>query len=409
MSVQADEQRDLGIEGPRDQGAGGLGASSVVCQELGSGLDGMLADMLARAAQRGASDLLLIGHAAPTIYVKGQWLPLDDRLMSPQDVEACLEPILTEAQRAKLCEARDLDLGFAQEGVGRYRMNVHYQRGMLAAAIRAIPARVPSFEQLGLPPQVLGFADYPNGLVLVTGCTGQGKSTTLAAMIDHMNRTRDGHIITIEDPIEFAFEHGTCLIEQREIGFDSPSFASALRHVLRQRPDVILIGEMRDLETVSTALTAAETGHLVLASLHTASAAQSLARIIDVFPPSQQPQVRTQLAASLQAILCQRLVRDGLNDALTPAAEILVATSAVRRAIRDNETHLIYSMMETGRRLGMITLEQSLADLVRTGRVEPNDAVAAATDPARLEKLIGQTAAMTVAAPMAKPAARPGA
>ncbi|MBN2560674.1 MAG: PilT/PilU family type 4a pilus ATPase [Phycisphaerae bacterium] len=354
------------------------------------GHDGPLAGLLTEAAKHDASDLLLIADTKPTIYARGQWSSLVEETMSAEDVTTCLEAVLSDAQRARLYEVRDLDFGFTLPRIGRYRANIHYQRGTLAAAFRAIPIRVPSFERLGLPAQILEFANFPSGLVLVTGGTGQGKSTTLAAVIDHMSRTRSDHVITIEDPIEFAFNHGTCLIEQRQIGEDSPSFASALRHVLRQRPDVILIGEMRDLETVATALTAAETGHLVLASLHTSSAAQTLARIIDVFPSSQQPQIRTQLAASLRAIVCQALVRDRLNDALTPATEILVATSAISRAIRDNETHLIYSMVETGKRQGMHTLEQSLVKLVRTGRADARDAFAVAANPQRLEKLIGQ-------------------
>jgi twitching motility protein PilT len=361
-----------------------------------------LAGLLSEAASRGASDLLLVAGAAPTIYVFGQWVPLNDTRLTSEDVSMILRPILTEAQQAKLSEQRDLDFGLSLPAIGgqtsegsgsagRYRVNVHYQRGTPAAAFRAIPAKVPPFERLGLPSQILRFGDFPNGLVLVTGCTGQGKSTTLAAIVDYMNRTRSAHLITIEDPMEFNFEHGTCLIEQRQIGEDSPSFASALRHVLRQRPDVILVGEMRDLETITTALTAAETGHLVLASLHTNSAAQTLARIIDVFPPAQQTQVRTQLAATLKAILCQTLVRDQANETLTPATEILTATLAVRRAIRDNETHLIYGMIETGRSQGMHTLEQSLAALVKAGRVRPEEAFAAATDPARLAKLTGRS------------------
>jgi twitching motility protein PilT len=361
-----------------------------------------LAGLLSEAANRGASDLLLVAGAAPTIYVFGQWVPLNDTGLTSEEVSAILRPVLTEAQQAKLSEQRDLDFGLSlraagghtterSESAARYRVNVHYQRGTTAAAFRAIPAKVPPFERLGLPSQVLRFGDFPNGLVLVTGCTGQGKSTTLAAIVDYMNRTRSAHVITIEDPIEFNFEHGTCLIEQRQIGEDSPSFASALRHVLRQRPDVILVGEMRDLETITTALTAAETGHLVLASLHTNSAAQTLARVIDVFSSAQQAQVRTQLAATLKAIVCQTLVRDQANETLTPATEILTATSAVRRAIRDNETHLIYAMIETGRSQGMHTLEQSLAALVKAGRVQPEEAFAAATDPARLAKLTGRS------------------
>lgn len=348
-----------------------------------------LSSWLTQAAERQASDLLLVAGAPPTIYVHGRWEPLSHAATSAEQITRALESALSETQRARLCQQRDLDFAMQLSGVGRFRVNAHYQRGTPAVAFRAIPSKIPAFEDLGLTPNVLGFADYPNGLVLITGCTGQGKSTTLAALIGHMNKTRSAHVITIEDPVEFSFSHGACIIEQREIGDDSPSFASALRHVLRQRPDVIVLGEMRDLETISTALTAAETGHLVLASLHTASAAQTLSRIIDVFPPTQQPQVRTQLAGSLRAILCQTLVRDAANQTLTPATEILVSTSAVSRVIRENETHLIYSIMETGRSQGMHTMEQSLAELVKSGRVAPEEAMCAAENPHRLARLIG--------------------
>ena len=361
--------------------------------------------LLAEAARRGASDLLLVAGARPTAFAAGNWTPIADAPLTAEEVSACVTPILTAEQRDKLQLARDLDFALALPGLPRCRMNIHYQRGELAAALRLIPETIPSFEQLNLPPQVLRFADFPSGLVVVAGGTGHGKSTTLAAIVDYLNRTRSAHIITIEDPVEFCFQHGTCLVEQREIGDDSPSFASALRHVLRQRPDVILIGEMRDPETMATALTAAETGHLVLTTLHTASAAQTLARIIDVFPPIQQAQVRVQLAASLRAILCQVLVRDRLNDVPIPATELLMAAPAIRRAIRDNETHLIYSMLETGRRHGMHTLEQSLEKLVKAGRVTVEDAIASASDSVRMQKLLGEAAiAGVISEPSGEPA-----
>lgn len=352
--------------------------------------------LLSEAERRGASDLLLIAGAPPTVFRVGHWEPLDLGPMTPQQIAACVTPILSPRQLDKLYRTRDIDLGYLLPNVGRYRINVHYQQGGLAAAVRMIPRTIPPFEGLGLPPEVLKFADFPSGLVLVTGGTGEGKSTTLAAIVDHMNRTRCGHIITIEDPVEFCFTHGTCLIEQRQIGDDSPSFSKALRHVLRQRPDVILIGEMRDTETVAAALTAAETGHLVLATLHTAGAAQTIARIVDAFPATQQPQIRTQLAGSLRAILCQALARDELNDRLVPATELLFATPAIRRAIRDNETHLIYAMIETGRRQGMHTLEQALEQLVEAGRVTAEQAIALAADPVHMRKMLGHYAGAAV-------------
>ncbi len=345
--------------------------------------------LLKTAAARGASDLVLVAGAAPTIYAGGQWMPLGEAPAPPDAMAEALLAILSPAHRETFDRQKDVDFALDLSGAGRFRVNVHSQRGTIAAAFRAIPETVPTFESLKLPPAVLGFADFPSGLVLITGGTGQGKSTTVAALIEHMNRTRHSHIITIEDPIEFAIAHGTCVIEQREIGTDSPTFSSALRHVLRQRPDVIVIGEMRDLETISTALTAAETGHLVIASLHTSSATQTLSRIIDVFPPVQQGQVRSQLAASLRGIVCQTLCRDAARETLIPATEVMIASTAIRRAIREDETHLIYGMIETGRRQGMHTLEQSLAALVRDGHLEADSALAAAPEPGRLQTIFG--------------------
>ena len=353
-------------------------------------------ELLSEAQRHRASDLLLVAGAPPTLSMEGRWESLDLAPLTAQQIADCVTPILSPEQLDKLHRVRDIDFGHVLPGVGRYRINVHYQQGGLAVAVRMIPQIVPAFEGLGLPTEVLSFADFPSGLVIVAGGTGEGKSTTLAAIVDHMNRTRSSHIITIEDPVEFGFTHGTCLIEQRQIGDDSPSFGSALRHVLRQRPDVILIGEMRDTETVSTALTAAETGHLVLATLHTASAAQTIARIIDAFPGAQQPQIRTQLAGSLRAILCQSLARDELNDRRVPVTELLFATPAIRRAIRDNETHLIYSMIETGRRQGMHTLEQALEQLVKAGRVTAEQAIAVAANPVHMRTMLGDYAGTTV-------------
>lgn len=370
-------------------GPGAPGKSEDPNAGCGRDAHATLSSLLALAARQCASDLILVAGAPPTIHRRGQWLPLGDTPLTGARIAELMLPVLTDEQRDRLEQHRDLDMGLSLPGLPRQRVNIHYQRGSLAAALRAIPSVVPPFESLNLPEHVLSFADFPHGLVLVTGGTGQGKSTTLAAMVNHINRTRAAHVITIEDPVEFELAHDTAIIEQREIGDDSPTFASALRHALRQRPDVILIGELRDLETISTALTAAETGHLVMASLHTATAAQTIARIIDVFPAAQQTQIRVQLAATIRAIVCQRLVKDVLHDALVPACEILIGTTAIRRAIRENETHLIYSMIETGRRLGMNTLEQALVEWVRGGRVRPEEALAATTDVVRLEKLLG--------------------
>lgn len=363
--------------------------AAIIHTQIGPAGGSMVTKLLRESAKRRASDLLLVAGEPPTALINGKWQTLQDTPLASDALQEGLRDLITDEQRARLDEMRDLDFGIELADRGRYRVNLHYQRETLAAAFRAIPSDVPAFESLHLPPQVLSFADYPNGLVLVTGGTGQGKSTTMATMIDYINRTRASHIITIEDPIEFALRSRRSLIEQREIGVDSPSFSLALRHVLRQRPDVIVVGELRDLETISTAITAAETGHLVIGSLHTSSASQTLARIIDVFPPMQQPQVRVQLAASLRAIVCQTLLREQDGDGLVPATEILVATSAIRRALRENETHLIYSMIETGRNQGMHTLEQALAELVKAGRISVDCALAATSDRGRLARILG--------------------
>ncbi|MCB9858103.1 MAG: PilT/PilU family type 4a pilus ATPase [Phycisphaerales bacterium] len=353
--------------------------------ERASGLDALLR----MCVDAGASDLLLVAGVVPAILASGRWRSLPCPAPSADELLGWFRDSLSAEQLSRLQDHRDLDFGLGTEDLGRFRINMHYQRGVPAAAIRSIPSKIPPFADLQLPPQVLSFADFASGLVLVTGGTGQGKSTTLAAMIDHVNQTRCAHIITVEDPLEFDFRNDKSIIEQRQIGDDSPSFASALRHVLRQRPDVILIGEMRDLETISTALTAAETGHLVLATLHTSSAVQTVARIIDVFPPTQQSQVRTQLAASLRAIVCQRLLKDQLSDGLVPAVEVMLATTAIRRNIRENESHLVNSSIETGRRLGMQTMDQSLVELVQAGRIGVEDAIAAAGDGARMRTMLG--------------------
>ncbi|HPF39438.1 MAG TPA: PilT/PilU family type 4a pilus ATPase [Phycisphaerae bacterium] len=366
---------------------GGSTSAAVIddLNERASGLD----NLLRMCVDTGASDLLIVAGVRPMILTSGNWRALPCAAPTADELLGWFSDTLTTEQMHRLQEHRDLDFGLGTQDFGRFRINMHYQRGAPAAAIRSIPNRIPAFADLQLPPQVLTFADFASGLVLVTGGTGQGKSTTLAAMIDHVNQTRCAHIITVEDPLEFDFQNDKSIIEQREIGDDSPSFASALRHVLRQRPDVILIGEMRDLETISTALTAAETGHLVLATLHTSSAVQTVARIVDVFPPAQQAQVRTQLAASLRAIVCQRLLKDQLSDGLVPATEIMLATTAIRRNIRENESHLVNSSIETGRRLGMHTMEQSLVELTQSGRASVEDAIAAAPDAARIRTMLG--------------------
>jgi twitching motility protein PilT len=277
--------------------------------------------------------------------------------------------ILTQRQRERFEENLELDLSYSLPGQARFRVNVYYQRDSIGAALRLIPVKISGLSELGLPPQMEQFALFPRGLVLITGPTGSGKSTTLAALIEIINTQRQLHIMTVEDPIEFLHWHKRSVVNQREVGTDTRSFEQALTHALRQDPDVIMVGEMRDLETISTALTAAETGHLVFATLHTQDAPQSVDRIIDVFPPHQQQQVRVQLAASLQAIATQQLLprRDGRGRAV--AAEVMVATPAIRNLIREAKSHQIYSAMQAGGRYGMQTMDQGLAELVKRGRI----------------------------------------
>lgn len=350
---------------------------------------GSLHRWLGEARARGASDVLFVAGWPVTFNIRGCWTPESDATVNADEILAWGGEILSAPQQERLAAQRDLDIGLRIEGAGRFRVNLHYQNQTLAAAIRVVPPHAPALEELGLPEAVSRLADFRSGLVLVTGGTGHGKSTTLASLLSRMNESRACHIVTLEDPVEFEFPRGLAIIEQREIGMDSPSFASALRHVVRQRPDVIMVGEMRDLETISAAITAAETGHLVLASLHTSNAPQTLARIIDVFPAAQQLQVRAQVAASLRAVLAQVLVPAGDDATLRPATELMFANDAMRRAIRDNETHLLYGMIETGRSQDCWTLEQSLADLVREGRLAEPDALAAAAHPDRLGRLLG--------------------
>jgi len=338
--------------------------------------------------ERSPSDIVFIPGSPPAIWVAGRMQLIDAPPVASTDVEGIFFGLLSDEQRRHLEETGDLDFSVGRRDVGRFRINLHRQRTTWAAAMRFIPGEVPAFEQLKLPDDVLRLADLPRGLVLITGGTGAGKSTTLAAMVEYMNQNYAYHIITLEDPIEFTFRHKCSLIEQREIGVDCPTFASALRNVVRQKPDVILVGEMRDLETISAALTAAETGHLVLASLHTVNAVETVNRIIDVFSAEQQSQIRMQLSDTLQGVVCQTLFHDEIDDKMVPAIEILIATPAVRRAIRDRETHLVAGMIETGRGAGMQAMDASIASLVKAGRITAGDAMASAQNPERLARLI---------------------
>jgi twitching motility protein PilT len=319
---------------------------------------------LEQMVARGASDLHLSVGSQPAIRVHGHIERLEEfEKLTPDDTQQLLYQILSSEQQKNFEIKRQLDFAYGVPGLARFRVNVYFQRGSLGGAFRLIPEAIKTLEELGLPSSLHELAQKPRGLVLVTGPTGSGKSTTLASLIDEVNRTRAEHILTIEDPVEFVHRHKKCIVNQREIGFDAPNFAEGLRAALRQDPDVILVGEMRDLETIATALTAAETGHLVLGTLHTQSASSTVDRIIDVFPPAQQEQVRMQIAGSLQGIITQSLLPTGDGSGRVPALEILLPDDATRNLIRQGKVEQIYTIMQTGTQRGMQTMEQSLSEL----------------------------------------------
>jgi twitching motility protein PilT len=329
-----------------------------------------VAELLERVLALGASDLHLTAGAKPAVRVNGHLGQLDEYpVLLPSELQGMLYSILTQKQRERLEADLELDCAHNLPGRARFRLNCYFQRDSVGAAFRLIPDEIRPLEALGIPTHIGNLSRLPRGFVLVTGPTGSGKSTTLASLVDLANRERADHILTIEDPIEFLHTHKRCIVNQREVGEDTRSFANALRHVLRQDPDIILVGELRDLETISIALTAAETGHVVFATLHTQDAAQTVDRVIDVFPTNQQQQVRVQLAGALQGVVCQQLVPTADGSARAVAVEVMVATPAIRNLIRDGKTHQIYSALQAGGRHGMQTMDQSLADLVRRGRI----------------------------------------
>ena len=344
--------------------------------------------LLEEVVRRKASDLHLQVDLPPMLRVDGSLMPIAG--FNPLDesaVEALLFAILDEDQRQILDKDKEFDFSFAFGTLGRFRVNAYHERGNLAAALRLIPNDIKSITELGVPPVVMSFANYPRGLVLVTGPTGSGKSTTLASLVDKLNSEKAQHIITIEDPIEFTHKSKKSVVVQREVHYDTYSFSAALRSSLRQDPDVVLIGEMRDLETISAAITIAETGHLVLASLHTNSAAQSIDRMIDVFPPHQQSQIRTQLANILMAICSQRLV-PAIGGGRVVAAEVLVANPAVRNIIREGKSHQLDAVIQTGADSGMQTMDRTLVGLVQSGVVTYDDARSFAVDVTEFERLM---------------------
>ena len=303
--------------------------------------------------------------------------------------------ILPQKMRERFEQELELDMSYSLPGRARFRVNVYMQRDAVGAVFRVIPFEIKGLDDLGLPPVAADLARFPRGFVVVTGPTGSGKSTTLAAMVDVVNRERAGHIMTVEDPIEFLHKHKSCVVNQREIGADTHSFAAALKHVLRQDPDVILVGEMRDLETISTAITAAETGHLVFATLHTQDAPQTIDRIIDVFPPHQQQQTRVQLSTTLQGVITQQLVPTVDGKGRVVAAEVMVATPGIRNLVREGKVHQIYSAMQAGGRYGMQTMDMSLASHVKAGRVTQQMAFERCHDPEELQRLIGSNGALS--------------
>jgi twitching motility protein PilT len=340
-------------------------------------------------AERGASDLHLTVGSQPAIRVHGHLHRLESfPALTAEDTRQLLYRILNTEQQKRLEIDRQIDLSYSIPGVARFRVNIYSQRESLAGAFRMIPDSIKTLEELGLPTSLYELANKPRGLVLVTGPTGSGKSTTLAALIDEINRTRPDHIITIEDPIEFLHRHKKCVVNQREIGPDATSFAEALRGALRQDPDVILLGEMRDLETISTALTAAETGHLVFATLHTQDAASTIDRVIDVFPAAQQGQIRTQLAGTIMGVVAQALLPTADGQGRAAAIEILLPDDAVRNLIRQAKLEQIYSVMQTNTSRGMQTMEQALADLVSRGVVDRELALARSSKAEQLDALL---------------------
>jgi len=347
--------------------------------------------LLEEMIERGASDLHITAGERPKVRIDGNITDSSaDYILTPKDTLQLTYSILTENQKKRFETEDELDFSFGIQNLARFRGNVYRQRGCVALAIRQIPFKILTFEDLRLPPVIQKFAERPRGLILVTGPTGSGKSTTLAAIIDKINKERRGHILTIEDPIEFIHRHQGCMVNQREVGSDTQSFSRALKYALRQDPDVILVGEMRDLETVQAALTIAETGHLCLATLHTNSCAETINRVIDVFPAHQQPQIRAQLAFVLEGVVTQQLLPKARGRGRVMAAEIMVCTPAIRACIRDDKVHQIYSIMQAGKKHGMATLNDSLKELYLQREVSLEEALKRSSDPNEFLHLVGE-------------------
>jgi len=346
-----------------------------------------LDDLLREACAMSASDIHLAVSLPPTIRVDGDLVKLSYKPLSPQDTQRLIYDILTNDQIEKFERKKELDFSYGVKGIGRFRVNVYKQRGSVGAALRSIPDKVPTFEQLGIPAVLRELSRKQSGLILVTGPTGSGKSTTIACMIDTINSERPVHIMSIEDPIEYLHRHKKGMINQRELHMDTDSFENALRAVLREDPDVILIGEMRDLETISAALTLAETGHLVFGTLHTRNAPQTIDRVVDVFPPHQQDQIRVLLSNTLEAVVAQQLL-PRIGGGRLAVLEIMVATSAIRNNIREGKTHQLYSAIETGAQFGMQTMDKMLSEAHQAGAVNYEEALKRAIDPDNFKRLL---------------------
>lgn len=379
MSLYGEELAAIVAELNRSAPSGGRAAPART-----SSLDALLA----LAARNHATDLLLVAGSGVTMRIQGELTPSSGPVLDGEAIRSLLGGLLDASQQQRLQKERSLDLAFAREGVGRIRCNIHFQRGTMAAALRLLPSGVPTFESLHLPPFLSRLAEARHGLILVTGASGCGKSSTLAALIGRINAQRRCHVVAIEDPIEYHHINQRSIVEQMEIGLDATDFASALRSILRQNPDVILVGEMRDTETITAALSAAETGHLVLSTLHTNDAPQAISRILDSFPSAHQQQIRQQISLSLTAVISQQLVPSvtGLNR--YPAVEAMMGTAAIRNLIRKGEEHQLLTQISIGRAEGMITMEQSLAELVSTARISRDTAQAHCFRPKDLQRYL---------------------
>lgn len=342
-------------------------------------------ELLAEMVKRGASDLHITAGIPPMLRLAGKLAPMGTEKLSPEETMRMTYSLMNELQKKSFEQNKECDFSFGITNLARFRANAYLQRGCVSLALRIIPLKIKTFKELDLPPIIAEFTTRPSGLVLVTGSTGSGKSTTLAAMIDKINKERHEHILTIEDPIEFLHKHQNCMVNQREVGNDTKSFSQALKMALRQDPDIVLIGEMRDLETIRAALTIAETGHLTLATLHTNSAVQTINRIVDAFPQGEQQTVRTQLSFVLQGVICQMLLPK-IGGGCVMCYEVMNVTPAIRALIRDSKTHQIGAMIEIGQKFGMNTMNMRLAELVRLGKLDHFEAVAKSPDPAQLEK-----------------------